>query len=169
MVSASQVAGVAGVEAVVVGLKPRWRVRKRREAPYLGCYHSWCHCDRSSNVGAAGAWHRPRSYDGISMGKPGCLGNHDWGGRGDLVLRRAMATRGDCGYLTGRLRTKWVWLRSHEVFFRDTAHGFLAWALALLVSWTAAGIVGAARGVSEAAAGRGTRSWPCPRAGARQH
>jgi hypothetical protein len=30
---------------------------------------------------------------------------------------------------TGRLRTKWVNLHTDEVFFRDTAHGFLAWAL----------------------------------------
>ena len=34
------------------------------------------------------------------------------------------------GYLAGRLRTKWNGLHTHEVFFRDTAHGFLAWALA---------------------------------------
>jgi hypothetical protein len=34
------------------------------------------------------------------------------------------------GYLAGRLRKKWVGIRTDEVFFRDTAHGFLAWALA---------------------------------------
>src|SRR5471030_1473204 len=34
------------------------------------------------------------------------------------------------GYLAGRLRTKWVGVHSHEVYFRDTAHGFLAWAFA---------------------------------------
>ena len=34
------------------------------------------------------------------------------------------------GYLAGRLRTKWTNLHTDEVFFRDTAHGFLAWALA---------------------------------------
>ena len=34
------------------------------------------------------------------------------------------------GYLTGRLRTKWVGTHTHEVFFRDTAHGFLTWAVA---------------------------------------
>jgi hypothetical protein len=34
------------------------------------------------------------------------------------------------GYLTGRLRAKWAFPNSDEVFFRDTAHGFLAWALA---------------------------------------
>jgi len=38
------------------------------------------------------------------------------------------------GYLTGRLRTKWANMHSDEVFFRDTAHGFLAWAVATLVS-----------------------------------
>ena len=34
------------------------------------------------------------------------------------------------GYLTGRLRTKWVAVHTDEVFFRDTAHGFISWALA---------------------------------------
>jgi hypothetical protein len=34
------------------------------------------------------------------------------------------------GYIAGRLRTKWVSLHTDEVFFRDTAHGFLAWGLA---------------------------------------
>ena len=37
------------------------------------------------------------------------------------------------GYLAGRLRTKWTALHTDEVFFRDTAHGFLAWALATMV------------------------------------
>jgi hypothetical protein len=37
------------------------------------------------------------------------------------------------GYLAGRLRTKWVGLHTDEVFFRDTAHGFLAWALAAVL------------------------------------
>jgi len=38
------------------------------------------------------------------------------------------------GYLAGRLRTKWLRVHSHEVFFKDTAHGFLTWALATLLS-----------------------------------
>lgn len=37
------------------------------------------------------------------------------------------------GYLTGRLRTKWVGIHTDETFFRDTAHGFLTWALATLL------------------------------------
>jgi hypothetical protein len=38
------------------------------------------------------------------------------------------------GYLTGRLRTKWVAVHTDEVYFRDTAHGFLAWAVASLAT-----------------------------------
>lgn len=38
------------------------------------------------------------------------------------------------GYLAGRLRTKWVDIHSDEVYFRDTAHGFLAWAVASLAT-----------------------------------
>ena len=45
------------------------------------------------------------------------------------------------GYMAGRLRTKWVGLHTDEVFFRDTAHGFLAWALATLLL---AGVLGSA-------------------------
>lgn len=40
------------------------------------------------------------------------------------------------GYLAGRLRTKWLEVHSDEVFFRDTAHGFLAWAIASLATAT---------------------------------
>ena len=41
------------------------------------------------------------------------------------------------GYLAGRMRTKITGLHRNEVFFRDTAHGFLAWAFATLISATA--------------------------------
>ncbi|HVZ14547.1 MAG TPA: hypothetical protein VG894_08825 [Bauldia sp.] len=37
------------------------------------------------------------------------------------------------GYIAGRLRTKWVAVHSHEVFFRDTAHGFITWALSTVI------------------------------------
>jgi hypothetical protein len=40
------------------------------------------------------------------------------------------------GYLAGRLRTKWTSVHTNEVFFRDTAHGFLAWGFATLLSAT---------------------------------
>ncbi len=38
------------------------------------------------------------------------------------------------GYLSGRLRTKWSDASKDEVFFRDTAHGFVTWAVGILAS-----------------------------------
>jgi hypothetical protein len=38
------------------------------------------------------------------------------------------------GYLAGRLRTKWTQVHTDEVYFRDTAHGFLVWALGLVIT-----------------------------------
>jgi hypothetical protein len=40
------------------------------------------------------------------------------------------------GYLTGRLRTKWMAVHTDEVYFRDTANGFLAWAVAVVMTVT---------------------------------
>ena len=37
------------------------------------------------------------------------------------------------GYVAGRLRTRWIGVHTHEIFFRDTAHGFLAWAFATVI------------------------------------
>jgi len=51
------------------------------------------------------------------------------------------ASAGFGGYIAGRLRTKWTGVNRDEVFFRDTAHGVLAWALATLI---VAGAVGSA-------------------------
>jgi len=57
------------------------------------------------------------------------------------------ASAGVGGYIAGRLRTHWVSLHTHEVFFRDTAHGFITWATAtLLASAGAAVIAGSAAG-----------------------
>jgi hypothetical protein len=67
------------------------------------------------------------------------------------------------GYLAARLRTKWTGVHAHEAFFRDTAHGFIAWAFATLLSATALSSVtgylanGTAAGVGGAAA-QATRS-----------
>ena len=38
------------------------------------------------------------------------------------------------GYLSGRLLTKWVDTHTDEIYFRDTAHGFLSWAVAAIIS-----------------------------------
>jgi hypothetical protein len=61
------------------------------------------------------------------------------------------------GYLAGRLRTKWANIHTDEVYFRDTAHGFLAWAVALVI--TAAFLAAAAAsmvGVTASSAAGGT-------------
>jgi hypothetical protein len=57
------------------------------------------------------------------------------------------------GYLAGRLRTKWVQVHTDEVYFRDTAHGLLVWALGLVVT---ASLLGAA--ATSIAGGAGQRN-----------
>lgn len=52
-----------------------------------------------------------------------------------LAITQILAS-GLGGYLAGRLRVKWTSLHGDEVYFRDTAHGFLAWAIATLVTAT---------------------------------
>ncbi|HWG72134.1 MAG TPA: hypothetical protein VN692_22170 [Steroidobacteraceae bacterium] len=73
------------------------------------------------------------------------------------------------GYMAGRLRTRWVGTHTHEVFFRDTAHGLVTWAVAtLLVAVTLTSTVfsalgegaHAASGVASAAAGATSASGP---------
>jgi hypothetical protein len=60
------------------------------------------------------------------------------------------------GYLAGRLRTKWTAVHTDEVFFRDTAHGFLAWALGTVIGVLLIAAAGsAALNASGAAAGAG--------------
>jgi hypothetical protein len=51
-------------------------------------------------------------------------------GTGLYFIVMAMISSAVGGYLAGRLRNRWVGVQSPEVHFRDTAHGFLAWALA---------------------------------------
>lgn len=54
-----------------------------------------------------------------------------------------LASAGIGGYLAGRLRVKWAGVHTHEVYFRDTAHGFLAWSVASLLT---AALLGSAVG-----------------------
>jgi hypothetical protein len=63
----------------------------------------------------------------------------------------AMLSSSIGGYLAGRLRTKWIGVHTHEAYFRDTAHGFLAWAFATVLSAAVLGtaasqIIGGAAG-----------------------
>jgi hypothetical protein len=59
------------------------------------------------------------------------------------------------GYITGRLRTKWAAVHTNEVFFRDTAHGFLSWALAtVFVAGFLASSLSSLAGAGASAAGQ---------------
>src|SRR3954469_23277648 len=57
-------------------------------------------------------------------------------GTGVWVIFMQLASSVLGGYIAGRLRTRWLNLDTDEVAFRDTAHGFLAWAVAtLFTAW----------------------------------
>jgi hypothetical protein len=55
-------------------------------------------------------------------------------GTGIYLVIVAVMSSAVGGYLAARLRSKWAGLHTQEVFFRDTAHGFIAWAFATLLS-----------------------------------
>jgi hypothetical protein len=65
------------------------------------------------------------------------------------------------GYLAARLRTKFTDINTNEAYFRDSAHGFLAWAFATVLTFGVLGAAtthiasGAATGTSAAAAAKG--------------
>ena len=69
----------------------------------------------------------PWAYKGVS-GKTIAEGTIAW-----LVFSQIVAS-GMGGYLAGRLRHRWSRVHADEVHFRDSAQGFLAWALALVVA-----------------------------------
>ena len=88
-------------------------------------------------------------------------------GAGLYLIVMAMLSSTIGGYLAGRLRTKWVGVHTHEVYFRDTAHGFLAWGLATVLSAAALAsatthIVGAAAGGFVQASSPATALSPAP-------
>jgi hypothetical protein len=72
-----------------------------------------------------------------------------------IVIAMLASTIG--GYLAGRLRTRWTAVHTDEVYFRDTAHGFMSWACAVVVSAAVLGAAGTAI-VSGATAGLSQRS-----------
>ena len=87
-------------------------------------------------------------------------------GTGLYLIVIAMLSSSIGGYIAGRLRTRWSGVHSDEVYFRDTAHGFIAWAFAsvigaiLLASPASSLIGGAASGVSQAATSAASQSGP---------
>ncbi|MGH8230716.1 MAG: hypothetical protein ACRESY_02725 [Steroidobacteraceae bacterium] len=76
-------------------------------------------------------------------------------GVGLYFIVTAMLASAVGGYLAGRLRTRWTGVHTREVFFRDTAHGFLAWGLATLLS--AAALTSAASALVSGASAAITR------------
>ena len=99
-----------------------------------------------------------------------------WPGHGVAVTTFAVTTAiwlivmqwvssGIGGYITGRLRTRWIGTHTHEVFFRDTAHGLVTWAVAtVLVAAAAAASVsavveGGAHAVGAAAQGNANAAY----------
>lgn len=78
-----------------------------------------------------------------------------------LALTQIIAS-GMGGYLSGRLRVRWTDADRDEVYFRDTAHGMLSWAVATLVTAAFLGsaiggvVGGGAKAVGTAASGAAT-------------
>jgi hypothetical protein len=86
-------------------------------------------------------------------------------GTGLYFIVMAMISSAIGGYIAGRLRTKWTGVHTDEVYFRDTAHGFLAWAVAsvlgaVLLASPASSLVGGAVSGATQAAANSTQSGP---------
>jgi hypothetical protein len=79
-------------------------------------------------------------------------------GTGIYLVIVAVMSSAVGGYLAARLRSKWVGAHAHEVFFRDTAHGFVAWAFATLLSASALSSVTGYLATGTAASVAGTAS-----------
>jgi hypothetical protein len=76
-----------------------------------------------------------------------------------LIVVEALASATG-GYMAGRLRTKWTSVHTHEVYFRDTAHGFLVWAVALVMTAGFLGTAAASMAGSAAAVASSTGATP---------
>ncbi len=79
-------------------------------------------------------------------------------GTGLYLVVIAMIASSLGGYIAGRLRSRWIGVHTDEVYFRDTAHGFVTWAFAsvlgaiLLASPATSVIGGSAMGLTQGAA-----------------
>jgi hypothetical protein len=87
-------------------------------------------------------------------------------GTGLYLIVIAMLSSSIGGYIAGRLRSRWIGVRSDEVYFRDTAHGFVAWALAsvlgavLLASPATSLIGGVTSGAAQATSSAASQTGP---------
>lgn len=107
---------------------------------------------------------------GIGLGLSSMSVWSDRGAEGDTLGWSAiawlaftqLASAGVGGYIAGRLRVRWQGLHNDEVYFRDTAHGFLAWSLATLAmaalmgSMAGSAITGTVKAAGSVAAGAAT-------------
>jgi hypothetical protein len=87
-------------------------------------------------------------------------------GTGLYLIVIAMLSSSIGGYIAGRLRSRWIGVHTDEVYFRDTAHGFITWAFAsvlgavLLASPATSLLGGAASGISQGAAASASQAGP---------
>ena len=87
-------------------------------------------------------------------------------GTGLYLVVIAMLSSSIGGYIAGRLRSRWIGVHSDEVYFRDTAHGFIAWAFAsvlgaiLLASPASSLLGGTAAGVTQGAISSASQTGP---------
>lgn len=87
-------------------------------------------------------------------------------GTGLYLIVIAMLSSSIGGYIAGRLRSRWIGVHSDEVYFRDTAHGFISWAFAtllgavVLASPAGSLVGGAASGASQGATSGAQSSGP---------
>nr|WKF55655.1 hypothetical protein HUO10_000099 [Paraburkholderia busanensis] len=77
------------------------------------------------------------------------------------VCVTSILTSGLGGYLAGRLRRRWVAISADELHFRDTAHGFLSWAVATLLTAAilTSAVSGALRAGTQAVASGGESNY----------
>lgn len=109
----------------------------------------WCRLTITLITGGSGLGFlsvSPWQNDGIS-GTSLAIGTIVW-----LLVTQIIAY-GISGYVTGRLRTKWTDVQRDEVYFRDTAHGFLVWALSSIVGFVLLGSIAASMVSGTAQAG----------------
>jgi hypothetical protein len=64
------------------------------------------------------------------------------------------------GYITGRLRTRWMGTHPHEVFFRDTAHGLITWSVATILVVAVGATAAMSAGTGSAAGGMSANAAP---------
>ena len=115
------------------------------------------------DVAAPGLRGRTRVVGRLSVGRAGVTATTFKIGTGLYLIVIAMLASSIGGYIAGRLRTGWVGVHSDEVYFQDTAHGFVAWAFAsvlgaVLLATPAGSLIGG--GLS--AAGQGAAAAASP-------